>query len=80
MVEVFKTDVIDANVAEMLVMLIHKTFDNYNANFDLDDCDNILRIECAEEIVIKDAIISLLKLKGFTAEVLADEFIPVHVV
>lgn len=46
MVEVFKTNVEESVHACMLVDQIHKTFKNYKANFDLEDCDKILRVEC----------------------------------
>jgi hypothetical protein len=44
MVEVFKTNITCAEKAKQLVEMIHQLFGNYKANFDLDDCDNILRI------------------------------------
>ena len=45
MVEVFKTNVKDQAVADKLIEQIHKTFIHYKANFDLQDCDNILRVK-----------------------------------
>jgi hypothetical protein len=47
MVEVFKTNVRDQQQAELLLEQIHFAFANYTANFDLDDCDRVLRVECA---------------------------------
>ena len=46
MAEVFRTNIEDRNHANMLIDQIHKTFIHYKANFDLEDCDNILRVEC----------------------------------
>lgn len=73
MVEVFKTNVIDPEQANALIGLIHKTFVNYRANFDLDDCDKILRIQCDNSCVQGSAVISLLNDMGFYAEVLPDD-------
>jgi len=38
-------------------------------NFDLDDCDKILRIECTENVALP--IINLLEIHKFTCEELA---------
>lgn len=76
MVEVFKTDVTNCDDAQKLIGLIHQNFPNYCANFDLEDCDLILRVQCNTAIVKALPIIELLKLQGFTAEVLADDFQP----
>ncbi|MDB5149964.1 MAG: hypothetical protein JWQ57_3984 [Mucilaginibacter sp.] len=45
MVEVFKTNVQDPAEAAMLVGLLQKLITNSRVNFDLEDCDKILRIE-----------------------------------
>jgi hypothetical protein len=73
MVEVFKTNVKDEEHANMLIEKIHSIFTGYKANFDLEDCDNILRVECKRGIVQPSPVISLLKDIGFNAEVLPDE-------
>jgi len=44
MIEVFKTNVKHADHAKILVDQIHTTFADYTANFDLEDCDRILRV------------------------------------
>jgi hypothetical protein len=74
MVEVFKTDVFDVFDADKLVRLIHQNFNCYQANFDLDDCDHILRIKTESELIDQHSVISLLKQNGFNAEVLIDDF------
>ena len=76
MVEVFKTSVTNKGQADMLVGLIHKSFPNYQSNFDLHDCDNILRIKSITGSIEPSVVIDLLKALGFNAEVLPDE-IPV---
>ncbi len=70
MIEVFKTDVKDRMFANVLVEQIHKMHAGYTANFDLDDCDNILRVKSVSGIVQADPLILLLKKYGFSAEVL----------
>lgn len=73
MVEVFKTNVTDGHYAEILVTQIHRTYPDYNANFDLEDCDRILRIKCAAGSIDPHSVIDLLTSLGFRAEVLPDE-------
>ena len=64
MVEVFKTNVQDEEHARMLVHHIHESCGHYKVNFDLEDCDRILRIE-ANEIELQP-IQNLLLNSGFT--------------
>lgn len=73
MVEVFKTDVSAIEDAKRLILQIHQNFDHYLANFDLDDCDRILRIQCAYNSIPTEPIMDLLKRNGFNAEVLVDD-------
>ena len=72
MVEVFKTNVNDVKLAEFLLAEIHTTFVGYSANFDLDDCDKILRIECKTDSVQVCEIIKLIKGFDCDIEVLED--------
>jgi hypothetical protein len=44
-VEIFKTDVTDNQKSSILIGMLQERFPSYIINFDLDDCDNILRIE-----------------------------------
>lgn len=71
MIEVFKTDVQLQIQANALLEEIHEFFKNYTANFDLGDCDNILRIKSADYID-PFPLIRLLNKYGFKAEVLSD--------
>lgn len=77
MVEVFKTNVKDWDHANMLLDQIHKTFGDYKANFDLEDCDKILRVKCATGLIESSLLINLLKDFGFNAEVLPDDDQPI---
>jgi len=70
MVEVFKTNVRNRSHAKMLVGQLHKTFEGYEANFDLDDCDNILRIQSSTGVIESSRLITFLKDFGFNAQVL----------
>lgn len=74
MVEVFKTNVCDADQANILVREIHAMFVTYKANFDLNDCDKILRVQSEGEIN-SHMLIELLKHNGFQADILPDEIL-----
>lgn len=71
-VEVFKTNVSTRKYADRLVDKIHKTFSKYSANFDLEDCDRILRVQCTNGSIRSGALIMFLKNFGCQAEVLPD--------
>lgn len=73
MVEVFRTNVRSGEEARMLVAVIEATFGNYKANFDLEDCDRILRVKTQWDPVQPWPLIRLLKRFGFNAEVLPDD-------
>jgi len=68
MVEVFKTNVDQTEHSEMLIDQIISRIPNSQINFDLEDCDKILRVE-AEDISIRN-IIEILNQNGYYAEVL----------
>ena len=72
MIEVFKTNVRDRCDANMLIEQIQQSFFNYQANFDLDDCDRILRVKCISGTIQAALIIELLKDAGFDAAILPD--------
>ncbi|WP_316765489.1 hypothetical protein [Pedobacter frigiditerrae] len=76
MVEVFKTDVSNCDDAERLIAQILLNFPNYKVNFDLEDCDLILRVQSFNESIIPQPIISILRHNGFYAEILEDDFQP----
>ena len=68
MVEVFKTNVQHREVAEQLVSILRVRFAFSKINFDLEDCDKILRVE-AKQICV-ETIIEILSTHGFECEVL----------
>lgn len=55
MVEVFKTDVMKKSRAEKMLSILNEQFPHFTINFDLHDCDKILRVEgkniSVEEII-----------------------------
>lgn len=73
MVEVFKTNVRTGEEAQMLIAVIEATFPDYRANFDLDDCDRILRVKAENAPIQCPRLIRLIKRFGFDAEVLPDD-------
>lgn len=73
MVEVFKTNVKDKDEANLLLSLIHRNFKGFQANFDLDDCDRILRVKSTGLDIHANCLIDLLKDFGVKAEVLSDD-------
>lgn len=72
-VEVFKTNVTEPDHANMIVRRIAAAFGNYTANFDLEDCDKILRVETNDLRVDVVMLIAMLKDLGFDAQVLPDD-------
>lgn len=67
-VAVFKTDVQQYAQADRLLNLLKQSYPACRINFDLDDCDKILRVEGTT--LCCDKIIQLLKLNGYACEAL----------
>jgi len=76
MVEVFKTNVADVRVAQEIINQIHEHFGHYRANFALDDCDKILRINCVNGFVSATEVIEIVEKNGYTACILVHDFQP----
>jgi hypothetical protein len=72
MIEVFKTNITCPEKAKELVGQIHKTFAAYTANFDLDDCDKILRVVYGTADKPSLDFIQWLNVLGCSAEALPD--------
>jgi hypothetical protein len=68
MVEVFKTNVEQKEMADQLLSALLCDHPFSKINFDLEDCDKILRVEGIEICVEK--IIDLINRRGFECEVL----------
>ena len=73
MIEVFRTDVTEKDQARMLVDRIHKAFSHCRANFDLEDCDRILRVKGITGEEETWQIVSLVKSFGWRVEILPDD-------
>lgn len=70
MIEVFKTDVQDPLRARELLNNIHAQFPHYQSNFDLDDCDRILRVKNKSGAVEAAEVIKIIRKHGHDAECL----------
>ena len=68
MVEVFKTNVLQTEQSHFLANQIASYLPGALINFDLEDCDKILRIEADD--ISSQIIIDLLNNHGFQAEML----------
>lgn len=68
MVEVFKTNVRRISQANKLVSLLLQHFPNNKINFDLHDCDKILRVK--GENFLPEKVMMLVEENGFTCKVL----------
>jgi len=68
MVEVFKTNVSSEGHATSLIGMLQMAFPHHKINFDLEDCDRILRIE--GHSISTESIIALLQENNYNCEVL----------
>lgn len=67
-IEVFKTNVSDTATADLIRKNLQLAFPGYKINFDLQDCDKILRIEGNK--ILPATVTELVKASGFYCEVL----------
>ena len=68
MVEVFKTDVQKKAQSKMLLGVLSEAFPSFKINFDLSDCDKVLRVEGDNMEV--SSIMVLIKEHGFQCDLL----------
>ena len=68
MIEVFKTNVQKKIQSKMLLSILSEAFPSFKINFDLSDCDKVLRVE--GDTMEAFRIIMLVKEYGFNCEVL----------
>jgi hypothetical protein len=73
MIEVFKTNIESESHAEEIISAIHCFFKNSTANFDLEDCDKILRIKSVHEHIESSNMIVFLANYGCDAIILNDD-------
>jgi hypothetical protein len=68
MVEAFKTNVQKKAQSKMLLSILSQAFPSFKINFDLSDCDKVLRVEGDNMEALR--IMVLVKEYGFTCEIL----------
>ena len=68
MVEVFKTNVRSTRKAKLIIQKLAEEFPNHKINFDLSDCDKVLRVEGNNLEALP--IMILVKEYGFMCEIL----------
>ena len=68
MIEVFQTNVQDVSEAKKIVEMLTSQFPGSKINFDLDDCDKVLRVEGQDFLTGK--IMLLVKENGFACSIL----------
>lgn len=68
MVEVFKTNITDHTQAAKMLALLGMHFKESRINFDLHDCDKILRVEASR--VVPEKIIELMNTNGYQCMIL----------
>ena len=68
MVEAFKTNVQKKTQSKMLLCILSETFPSFKINFDLSDCDKVLRVE--GDNMEASRIMILVKEHGFKCEIL----------
>jgi hypothetical protein len=68
MVEVFRTNVRRKRQAKTVMDILSKQFPLFRINFDLEDCDNILRVE--GENICPESIAELVAENGYECNVL----------
>ncbi|WP_339704967.1 hypothetical protein [uncultured Kriegella sp.] len=70
MVEVYKTNIKDEWHAGFIVIRLLERYPTYKINFDLEDCDNILRVEGIGVSEHVHGILEILERFGFKASIL----------
>lgn len=68
MVEVFKTNIQKKAQSKMLLCILSEAFPSFKINFDLSDCDKVLRVE--GDNMEASRIMILVKEYGFKCELL----------
>lgn len=62
---VYKTDVDDKSKAQTIIQTIRRHFPESDVSFDLEDCDNILRVESRNGKIDEGKIKRLVEDRGF---------------
>ncbi len=67
-IEIFKTNIIEPSIAGNIVLHLQQLFPKASFNFDLHDCDNILRLDSDCDIIKQT--IAAVKAFGFCCELI----------
>lgn len=70
MIEVFRTNIHKKSVAKNIRKQLIENFSESSFNFDLQDCDKILRVKYTNNI--SEKVIDFIKSSGYLCEVLED--------
>lgn len=65
-VKIFKTNVTDKNLADLLILYLQKIIPDFLINFDLEDRDKILRVSGNREV--SGLVIGVLAAQGIECE------------
>jgi hypothetical protein len=68
MVEVFKTNIHEKKQAALIFEVLMQHFPLFKINFDLEDCDKILRVE--GDCIVQEIIINIIKINGYQCQIL----------
>ncbi len=68
MIEVFKTNIHKISQAKRIIALLLHHFPESKINFDLDDCDRVLKI--AGKNFIAEKVMMVVKMNGFDCKIL----------
>ncbi|RJE75308.1 hypothetical protein BGP76_19645 [Reichenbachiella sp. MSK19-1] len=72
--EIFKTNVQELSDAKVLLAHLADFYPDAEINFDLNDCDKILRFEAS--VIDVDEIISMIGSHGFSCRLIPDRVCP----
>jgi hypothetical protein len=72
MVEVYSTDIKTEEMANRVLLHLLTKFPHYKINFDLEDCDKILRVESDTPSLAVEELTLILKNMNVTANVLSE--------
>ncbi|MDB4926825.1 methyltransferase type 11 [Mucilaginibacter sp.] len=64
-IEIFKTNVGDTVEAEVIIKCLLDHYPHYKINFDLEDCDRVLRIEASQSAINEKEIEQILIKQGY---------------
>lgn len=70
--EVFKTNVREVSEAKTIIRLLLSQYPGHRFNFDLDDCDKILRAEGIVKVQDKTKVMNIVAASGYMIEVLPE--------